>query len=294
MIIKKLDKASKISDILLEAYKEKGIFGHVLGEIPELLCPKEIEKGSNEHLIYITLLVSLDYIRDANTLWNSGLKAFNNTNLRWIFNINEIKNSSFEKLAKILISCKIALRPKKDVKIWKSISDSLVELFEGRLDNFIANECQNDAVLLFYSVKYRYKKFFPNLSGDKILPLWIRCLNDFCGINLKNLDKIMIPIDIHVARTTIFLGCIENSSNGLYNIDDLKYYIDKVWEEAVSSKSGIIKLNMDEPLWILGKYGCENLSNNYCSKFNECIVNSYCLAVKKNIRVSQGKDGIHF
>jgi len=293
MIISNSKRASEISEILINAYKKDGIFGHRVGEFPDLLCPKEIEKGSNEHLIYVSLLVSLDYMRNANILWEAGLKAYNNINTKWIFNLLEIKNHTKEDLSKVLFENKISLKPIRDFNIWKTITESINSLMNGSLSNFIINDCQSDAILIFYNIKYRYRKFFPNLSGDKILPLWIRILKDFCGLNLKNLDKILIPVDIHIARTTFYTGCLTSDHNVTLSIDNIKYEIDKVWEEAVSLKNDTIKLDMDEPLWILGRYGCTKLSNSHCPKYDDCLVKSYCLAVKKNISVSHGKNGIH-
>jgi len=63
---------------------------------------------------------------------------------------------------------------------------------------------------------------FPYLAGasgnSKILSLWIRMLHDEIDINLKNLEKVPIPIDIHTARATLTTGCLVGEFGGLDNI----------------------------------------------------------------------------
>jgi hypothetical protein len=40
------------------------------------------------------------------------------------------------------------------------------------------------------------------LTADKILPFWVlRILKDVAGVGLKNLDKVPIPVDLHIAQS---------------------------------------------------------------------------------------------
>ena len=281
------ERAKDIAEILLNNYyvNNKGIFGLTFGNVPEFKfnCPPGMERGSNEHIIYLTLLMSLNYNRDAGKLWEAVHGAYINENYRWIFNVREINSHNHEDLSDVLQVSEIAQRAEQDVKIWEKISESILDICKGRLKQFIKKECDNDAVLLFYMMKFRYKIFFPFLSGDKILPLWIRFLKDYCHIKLKNLEKIMIPIDIHVARTTAYLGCISSDEVRSYKLNDIKYYIDKAWEKVIyinrANGNSFIKLDIDEPLWNLGRKGCTKMKNRKCPKSDKCPVSEFCLAI---------------
>ena len=60
---------------LLEWYKiHDGIF---TGYLPESKPPNGVSRGSYEHIMFLTLSVSLDYQRSANDLWDSAKEVFN-------------------------------------------------------------------------------------------------------------------------------------------------------------------------------------------------------------------------
>ena len=125
-----------------------------------------------------------------------------------------------------------------------------------------------------------YKRYFPYLSGKKILPLWIRMMHDVVGIDLKNLEKIPIPVDIHVARATFCVGGLKGEYVG--SIQDIFGKIDEVWKDACESLP-YYRLQLDEPLWHLSKYGCTNRRENYCTKSINCPVSQYCICGRVSV-----------
>lgn len=72
---------------------------------------------------------------------------------------------------------------------------------------------------------------FPFLRGEKIGPLWLRMLRDNVGLSLDNMDRIPIPVDIHVARSTLALGVVRGSYAG--NLSGLFKDIREAWFRAV-------------------------------------------------------------
>ena len=44
--------------------------------MPEVLTPSGVVPGSLEHILFITFTVSIDYQRDAISLWNSSRETF--------------------------------------------------------------------------------------------------------------------------------------------------------------------------------------------------------------------------
>src|SRR5437870_5186532 len=61
-----------------------GIFGH--RDMPEEILPETVQKGSLEHVIFITLTVSIDYQRDAPALWQSGRHTIDDPETSWLYN----------------------------------------------------------------------------------------------------------------------------------------------------------------------------------------------------------------
>ena len=57
----------QLAELLHKSFLSTGIHGHT--EMPEDELPKGMVRGSPEHLLFITLTVSIDYQRSATTLW---------------------------------------------------------------------------------------------------------------------------------------------------------------------------------------------------------------------------------
>ena len=245
--------------------------------MPEELLPKSVKKGSYKHLMFITLTVSIDYQRDASELWKASRHTIDTKNTLWIYSPEEVLRRTDNELVTAMQKYGLSKKPIKDsLRIWKPICKSFYELFNSD-PRILLKECNYDALGVFESMKSRYKRYFPYLSGRKILPLWIRMMNDVVGINLKNLDKIPIPVDIHIARATLCLGCLKGEYTG--SIEGIFMEINEVWREACESLP-YYRLELDEPLWHLSRYGCTNRHNNYCIGSTECPVSKYCIPGK--------------
>jgi len=119
--------------------------------------------------------------------------------------------------------------------------------------------------------------------------LWLRILRDIAGLeNLKNLEKIPIPVDVHIARASNFLGVIKNNDGSILKEDKLpKCYgnIRDAWSKSVEGLNingkEIIALDMDEPLWLLSRYGCSKIDKENSKKLcSDCVVKDLCRKVK--------------
>ena len=113
-------------------------------------------------------------------------------------------------------------------------------------------------------------------------------LKDNVGITqLKNLEKIPIPVDIHVARATLMTGVIRGTAK--IRLDKFFENVRKAWFESVkdlkTKDRPMIALDVDKPLWILSKYGCTNRDKiiGYCPVYSECIVKNFCIKGKVKI-----------
>ena len=65
------DIANRLFD---QFYGQKGFFeGYTM---PEYLLPTGMIKGSREHALYLTYVISIDYMTDARKLWSNARGAF--------------------------------------------------------------------------------------------------------------------------------------------------------------------------------------------------------------------------
>jgi hypothetical protein len=281
-----LESTKEVAVILYEKFNSnEGIFGHNV--MPEDLLPRwgselsssGITRGSYEHLMFITLVVSIDYQRNADQLWEAGRRTFEDERTRWLFIPKESINKSFAEIISAMKVYKLAKKPEKDAWIWSTVSKSFFEAYNSDPMNLI-KEHDCDALKLF-NKKFdpKFKRRFPFLSGNKIFPLWIRMLHDNVGINLKNLDKIPIPVDIHVARASFTIGCLTGKYTG--TISDISPKIDEAWKsvlELVNHPKLKYRLQLDEPLWHLSRFGCKFRTGNFCPKKIRCPVNQFCVS----------------
>jgi len=107
-------------------------------------------------------------------------------------------------------------------------------------------------------------------------------LRDNVGIaQLRNLEKVPIPVDIHVARATLATGIVRGQFRG--RLDEVFEYIRKAWFESVKGLSiknrEMIALDGDEPLWHLSKYGCtmRNKTTGNCPLYHRCEAKEFCV-----------------
>jgi len=292
-LTKNIDKAKKVAKILHSKFNSnEGIFGH--NTMPEDVKPDTIKWGSEvpgaskyEYLMFITMVVSIDYMRNANRLWESGRMTFDDESTKWLFFPNEVVKHNIEDVKKAMQKHKLSQRPTKDSNIWFKVAESLNKIYEDDPLN-IVKEANSDASMI-YSKKFdrTYKKNFPSFTGNKIYPLWIRMLKDNLNINLNNLDKVPLPVDVHVARSTFTTGVIRGEYEGSFN--KISPLVDEVWRDAIYQLNDddlFYTLQLDEPLWHLSKYGCRKRKERICHREGDCPVGEFCVTGEIKINSS--------
>lgn len=257
------ERIESIALSLYKAYKSGSIFKQ--NTMPESILPSGVSRGSKEHIMFLTLTVSIDYMRDADKLWESSRKTYEDPSTRYLFDTESLAKTNKEKIAEDMKKYGLAKRPNKDAGIWKRIGTTLYIKYEGDPRKFLeSNEYDSCKIIKSlnddkYIENEREVNGFPNLRGKKIAPLWIRMLSDEARINLKNLDKIEIPVDIHVARASLSLGVVR----GKYNENQREELFNKIrsaWSEGLGNtyydNKRIFPLDVDVPLWLLSRGGC--------------------------------------
>lgn len=281
-----VNRGRQLAGLLYNSFATTGILGNT--EMPEDILPAGVVDGSLEHLLFITLTVSIDYQRDANTLWAVSRKTFEDPETRYLFDPGLLYSTRPKQIEQDMQKYGLSKKIKGDPHIWRTVGVTFLKKYHGNPLNFL-EDCRWDSLIILQRLKddthlYNNKEVpdFPYLRGNKIGPLWLRMLRDNVGIKkLKNLELVPIPVDIHVARATLATGVVRGSFRG--NLANLFEWARKAWAESVKGlevkNRPMIALDVDEPLWHLSKYGCTKRDKliGKCPKINFCEAKEFCI-----------------
>ncbi len=297
-LIVDIEKGKQIAPLLNEAFQKTGIHGRM--DMPEDKPPAGVEISSLEHILFLTLTVAIDYQRDANTLWESARRTYEDPVTRYLFNPKALHEAPVMQVVNDMRKYGLSKKPQKDAYIWRTIGISFHKKWNGDPRNFL-EDCGYDGPTVLKRLKEDQHLFnnrnvpdFPYLRGDKIGPLWIRMLRDNVNIShIQNLESVPIPVDIHIARASMCLGVVKGTYEG--GLTDIFSSIRDVWAQSVKghriNDRPMIALDVDEPLWHLSKYGCMKRDpiSGQCPLQGECELGEFCVEGKvqvSNQRVS--------
>lgn len=294
-IFNDVERGKKVADLLCLCFTTTGIHGNK--EMPEDLAPSGVVRGSLEHILFITFSVSIDYQRDADALWASSRQTYEDPLTRYLFTPQLLHEAAFSKIVLDMQKYKLSKKSQQDANIWHTVGVTFYKKWQSDPRNFLAS-CNWDAPLILARLKVdshlsngKRTSDFPFLRGDKIGPLWLRMLRDNASITeIRNLDKVPIPVDIHVARATLALGVVRGQYKG--RLDSLFETIRQAWFESVKGLTvenrPMIALDVDEPLWHLSRYGCTKRDKltGECPVYKQCEAKEFCIkgriAIKDN------------
>jgi hypothetical protein len=76
-------RGAQLATLLPQSFNTIGIHGQKT--MPEDAPPQGVKKSSLQHLLFITLTVSIDYQRDANALWTAARATYEDPATRYLF-----------------------------------------------------------------------------------------------------------------------------------------------------------------------------------------------------------------
>lgn len=276
-----VERAQVAAERLFHAFQGAGpgVFG--TREMPEDAAPKTVEPGSEDHLRFLTFTVSIDYQRPAAQLWEASRLAFETPAGRSLFDPMQVVGMPVELLEGSLKSLKVSRKYGPDAKTWLAVASVLQDHFDGKVSNLVET-CDFDASLILQTIREGTTRI-RFLSGKKIGPLWLRMLHDNGGVRLKGMNDLPIPVDVHIARSTLAIGAIE--ADGPLDSEQLRVAIQSVWEDACRDKP-YYALRLDEPLWQQSRLGCTNRTSTSCAMREECIVSDLCVRGRISLTTS--------
>ena len=284
---------------LKEAYDKKELLDFI--NIPDEIIPSNMEKGSNHHLLFLTFVSGIAYLRKEEQLWNAARMTLGDENTSYVFNPEQVLKTPIEKLEKdlnkyhlfedvlqarkwsighILFSDKRRAR-KNDINIWLNMAkflndfDSDIQTLFKKYDNDVFN-------IIDLLMKEPYSQCFPEYHKRRKIIVWITRLKRNSNIILKQAEKLSMPIGIHIIRATFMSGSIIGSATSLnLDLDDLCV---EFWQEVYKvgkDKIKLIPLEFEIFLWILGKYGCSvSRTDNICRFKGKCPIAEFCSSAK--------------
>jgi len=238
---------------------------HWLVSMPEYQLPRNLQAGSREHALYLTYVISIDYMTDAEKLWSKARGVYELYPER--FTPEKILAIS-ERTLQIFLRGLGARFSFYAAKTWKKISKILMEKYDGDPRNITTQPL---------TIKEIKKKLldFPYLRGAKLANFYIRAMGETGLFKIKDLDELDIPVDKQIARFTIYTGILKLKSGkfqGCTNDDPLRSLIQEAWRKAAKT-IGVAPWKLDEPMWNIGSKLCAYRASGKCK---QCPIESLC------------------
>ena len=266
-IVEVTDSHVEIGKKILQAFNNNvGIFRDLRSE-----AGNDIGLDNDLYLNYVTFTSAIDYRKNikANDLWRAAKRWVKE--YPWIFKPKELLNKPLAQIIAVFEQIRerdIRSFRIQDIGIWLLIADALYEY--GSKTSKLLEYFNFDAWRIYNEFNGPLKKKFPFLSGDKILPMWLKILSEDAGIKLKNMEKLPLPVDKNVAEATYNL-ILGKKFEG--NLDKKSKEVVRALWKRIADKLSVPVISFDTPLWTLGGEGCSNTQKANC---RDCPVSSHC------------------
>ena len=237
--------ATEIGSILHEQFSTKTMYfeGHVM---PEYIMP-DIEPGSRELALYYTYILAVDYQTDAHRLWRNSRSQYERH--PEMFEPEIILATPDEKLRDFVRSVG-ARFPTNGASAWKKISRILLNRYDGDPRNLTKTPITSS------ELSTRLDKF-PHLRGPKINPLLQRVMGDLGLLQISDLDRVDVAVDLQVSRFTFYTGALKplGKLSGSVQQPPIRPAIENIWRIAASN-IGTAPWKLDQPIWVIASNQC--------------------------------------
>lgn len=265
-----------VVDLLEAFWNGAGVFGKKRENMPEYFYLQEVDPPHRVNVLTVTAV--MDYQTNADNLWQAAVETYLDPDTRWVFDFKAVAGKELDILKKTMAVHGFTGRyADNNARYVQRVCRTFADYYGGSPHGLLKKYGYN-AYLLF-SQKAQLGDL-PALTGTKIFPFWLRILKDVAGIQLQNLDKVPIPVDIHTARSTYR---IVYQNPGRPDVSTDRDKIENDWFRICRGLRDprIYPLTLDEPLWFLSREGCSGTDGrNNCPRFRECVVGSYCVFSK--------------
>ena len=88
-----------------------------------------------EHILFITLTVSIDYQRDADALWANSRQTYEDLETKYLFNPKMLHEKPLSEIIRDMQKYRLSQKPQKDANIWRTVGVSFYKKWQGDLEN---------------------------------------------------------------------------------------------------------------------------------------------------------------
>ncbi len=230
--------------------------------MPEYILPRNLTEGTRDHALYLTYVISIDYMTDAEKLWKKSRGAYELYPERFkpetLLSLSSRTIEAFVKQLGARFASSAA-------DTWTKISQILVDNYAGDPRN-ITKEASTIG-----RIKSRLEEF-PYLRGAKLSNFYVRVMGETGLFHVTDLSELDIPVDKQVARFTAYTGVLKLLSSkfqGCVNDDPLRSIIEEAWRTAAKG-IGTYPWKLDEPIWTIGSKLCAKRNCSPCPVERHC------------------------
>jgi len=233
----------ELRDRLLKAYTETGMWGITN---PAWTLPEGVERGSDVHLAFLTLVYTISGGREPVQLWDAARHTFAED--AELFDPMFLAYAKPATLINRLHLHGLTKKKTSEATTWQRIGQALLMRAGGSVQALLAKHEYNAKKLMAMLAKS--KTTFPVLSGKQTAPRWLYGLTAVGLQPLIHVEKLPIPVSPQAKRAL----------------------------HALSIKTDKISALAFDALDALGRYGCSQhkQSHTICSAAHSCPVAMFC------------------
>jgi hypothetical protein len=254
-------------------------------DVTDYSPPKQIEPGSLEHRIFLTLTMTVDNGSDSATLWNSARKAYEEEQTRYLFSPKALYESDTDQILFDLKKTGLSRNKTQNAEIWRKCGVFLFQKWGSDPGNFLQSCGWDSREILNLIIPARYHEVydFHHFLGEKKGQKWLLLLKRSAKMDqIRNLNNVSINADIHLVRVSVALGILYGTYSG--QISHLSQKVRELWESAFHTlpeeENAICGPELIEALRNLSRKGCSQRDGkrSQCQAFGRCPFSRVCVS----------------
>ena len=130
-----------------------------------------------------------------------------------------------------------------DTEIWLNMAQAIYE-HDSNIEKLFAAYDFDAVKILNEFTEGRYPECFPEYHKERKIVLWMVRLERFAKFTIKNLDKMPMPIGMHIIRATFMSGAVTGETT---SIDmDIRARLSEYWHEVADTGKEVFNLSPTE------------------------------------------------
>ena len=206
-------------------------------------------RDSKENYAYFTLPMALNYQRNSYKLWEAALATQNDPETADVFDIASAARMSEPLLQEKLTRHNLALQRNKQPAVWKTLCCTFHEWYADDIRNLF--EEQGRSVKKVKAHMSAHKKWFPYLSGNKIMNYWLYVIENDTDMVFADRREISVAPDTHIIQASEKLGVISSEERASSKVQET---VARAWESLLAGTE-LCPIDVHTPMWLWSRSG---------------------------------------